>query len=88
MTARTVLYAFATDGATLKEFQARFASVVYPGATLVVEMWDVSKPNFGDAKALERTRQIRFQTKIKESGKIALSNGRAVILLKQDTSKL
>lgn len=88
MTARTVLYAFATDGATLKEFQARFANVVYPGATLVVEMWDVSKSKLGDARSSERMVDIRFRTRIKESGKIALSNGRAVIQLKQDTSKL
>lgn len=88
MTARTVLYAFATEGATLKEFQARFAHVVYPGDTLVVEMWEVRRPSSGDTKQPYQTKEIRFLTKIKDSGTVALSGGRALIQPRDDSSRL
>jgi len=55
----------------MKEFQARFASPVKPGAKLVTLIWRTGKYE-GDFE------EIRFLTKI-EGGKVCLSNGRALI---------
>ena len=88
MTARVVLSAFTTEGDALSEFQARFTSVVYPGAILVVEMWNLGYVNPANTQSAERIMEVRFCTTIKESGKKALSNGRALIKVKQETSRL
>ncbi|KIW24298.1 uncharacterized protein PV07_10025 [Cladophialophora immunda] len=87
MTAHAVLRAFDTKRVTttLKEFQARFANVVYPGETLVVQMWKMNSAAGSSEDAME----IRFLTTVRESGKIALSNGRAILLhVQQDRSRL
>lgn len=46
----------------LRSVRCRFSSPVIPGQTLTVEMWQNEK-------------QILFQAKVKETGKIAISNG-------------
>jgi len=68
VSAAAVLRTFGEDNAArFKAIKCRFASPVIPGQTLVVEMWKDS-----DSK-------IIFQTKVKETGKVAVSN--AYVLL-------
>jgi 3-hydroxyacyl-CoA dehydrogenase/3a,7a,12a-trihydroxy-5b-cholest-24-enoyl-CoA hydratase len=62
--ARAVLKAFGeNDASRLKSFRVRFANPVMPGDTLVTQMWKE-----------ERSGKIIFQTLVKSSGKVALSN--------------
>ncbi|KAL9619083.1 MAG: hypothetical protein Q9160_006259 [Pyrenula sp. 1 TL-2023] len=63
-----------SDPANMREFQARFASPVLPGAALVTRMWRVGRAEGMD----EGWEEIRFETSV-EGGKVALSNGRAVM---------
>ncbi|KIW95434.1 uncharacterized protein Z519_04018 [Cladophialophora bantiana CBS 173.52] len=88
ITAHAVLDTFGTEEAMLREFQARFTNVVYPGETLTVEMWKMSHAGSGSTGSSENTLEIRFLTKIRDSGKVALSNGRAMIQVKHDKSRL
>ncbi|MGE0545997.1 MAG: SDR family NAD(P)-dependent oxidoreductase [Kofleriaceae bacterium] len=69
---RHVISAFAPDGNAdfVKSIQARFASTVLPGETLITEMWKIS-----DTK-------IVFRTKIKERNEVAISNA-AIELFKE-----
>lgn len=68
-----VLRAFGgSDPDNFKSFEARFASPVMPGDTLQTLMWET------DADA-EGFAQIIFLTKVKETGKVVLANGRARI---------
>src|SRR5947209_6611738 len=60
-----------SDTARMKEFQARFASPVLPGNTLIVEMW---KGGNMDGDGFE---DVVFRVLVKETGKVVLSNGRA-----------
>jgi peroxisomal enoyl-CoA hydratase 2 len=59
------------DPANIKEYQARFASPVMPGDKLVTSVWRTGEVKDG-------WEEIRFETKV-EGGKVALSNGRALI---------
>lgn len=59
-----------SDPNNIKEFQARFASPVKPGDTLVTECWVVG----GDG-----WKEVRFVVKVKSTGKVVLSNGRALV---------
>jgi peroxisomal enoyl-CoA hydratase 2 len=61
-----------SDPANIKEFQARFASPVKPGDTLITEMWRT-----GEKKA-DGWEEVRFVTRVK-GGKVCLSNGRALM---------
>lgn len=65
---RGLLETFANgDQRRFKSVQLRFASPVLPGQTLVTEVWQVSP-----------TEHI-FQTRVKETGKICVSNGRFLL---------
>ena len=64
----------------LKEFQARFASPVKPGDKLATEIWRAGTIQDG-------SEEIRFCTK-SQSGKIVLSNGRALVTVTKLGSKL
>ena len=66
----------ASQPAALKSFEARFAAPVLPGQTLVTEMWDMGSQ--GGLKT------VIFTTKVQETGKLVLANGRAVL---KDASK-
>ena len=54
------------DQSKIKNFDARFSSVVFPGETHIVEMWR-------DGEV------ISFRTRIKERDVIALNNGRCLV---------
>ena len=61
--ARAVLQAFAdNDPNRLKSVQARFSRHVFPGETLITEMWQ------------ESISRIIFQTRVKERGDLAITN--------------
>jgi len=63
--ARQILDAVANgDQKKFKSIQLRFAAPVYPGETLLTEVWKVSATEF------------IFQTKVKETGKVCVNNGR------------
>ncbi|KIV80415.1 hypothetical protein PV11_07915 [Exophiala sideris] len=68
-----------SNPANIKEFQARFAAPVKPGAKIVTEMWRT-----GDIK--DGWEEIRFVTKV--NGKVVLSNGRALMKVAEGKSKL
>ena len=67
--------------ANIREYQARFASPVRPGDKLVTSAWRTGNV---DADGFE---EIRFETAI-EGGKVCLSNGRALIKVVGEKSKL
>ncbi|OJD39733.1 peroxisomal dehydratase [Diplodia corticola] len=80
-TAHGVLKRFGgSDPRNIKEFAARFASPVRPGDTLVTDMWRVG-PAEGHPAGWD---QIRFVTRVEQSGKVVLSNGRAVVKVVQE----
>ena len=59
------------DPASIREYQARFASPVRPGDKLVTRAWRTGEHE-GDWE------EVRFQTQV-EGGKVCLSNGRALM---------
>jgi len=59
-----------SDPANLRDYQARFASPVKPGDTLVMRFWRTGERDG------ERWEEVRFVTEVK-GGKVCLSNGRA-----------
>jgi len=66
--ARQILDAVAGgDQKRFKSIQLRFASPVYPGETLVTEVWKESATEF------------IFQTTVKETGKVCVNNGRFIL---------
>ncbi|OQE25253.1 hypothetical protein PENSTE_c006G02147 [Penicillium steckii] len=65
----------------IKEFQARFASPVRPGDKLTTEIW-----RMGNAQA-DGFEEIRFTTK-NQTGKVVLSNGRCLLKVVGQKSKL
>ena len=54
------------DASKLKRFDCRFSSPVYPGETIVTEMW-------------KKDKMIYFNSKVKERDKLVLKNGVSVI---------
>lgn len=66
---------------SLKSFEARFASPVLPGQTLETLMWEGNT----DADGFS---EIIFVTRVKETGKVVLANGRARIRKSSQGSKL
>jgi acyl dehydratase len=80
MSAHALLRTFANgDGTRLKEFQARFKKVVYPGDELRVEMWRTGRTEAGGEEVL-------FRTMV--GGDEVLSNGRAVLAAEGEKSRL
>jgi len=69
-----------SDPKSFKSFNARFASVVYPGDALETRMWKV-----GDTDGFD---EIRFQTTVTSDGRLALSNGLARIKRSPTSSKI
>lgn len=65
----------------LKEFQARFASPVRPGDKLTTEIWRTGDVQAGGVE------ELRFVTK-NQTGKVVLSNGRALVKVTGVKSKL
>ena len=55
------------DSKKLKKFNVRFSSPVFPGETIVTEMW-------------KKDDEIHFQSKVKERDKVVLKNGICEIL--------
>ena len=54
------------DASMLKRFDCRFSSPVYPGETIITEMW-------------KKDKMIYFNSKVKERDKLVLKNGVSVI---------
>lgn len=54
------------DASKLKRFDCRFSSPVYPGETIITEMW-------------KKDKMIYFNSKVKERDKLVLKNGVSVI---------
>ncbi|KAL9048602.1 MAG: hypothetical protein Q9162_007636 [Coniocarpon cinnabarinum] len=69
-----------SDGARLQSYEARFASPVKPGEKLVYEMWKTGRKEEG-------AEEIVFVAKT-GAGKVALSNGRALVRTEGARSKL
>ena len=69
-----------SDPSNLREFQARFASPVKPGDSLVTEAWRT-----GDFK--DGWEEVRFITRV-DGGKVVLSNGRALMKCVNEKNKL
>ncbi|KKK18205.1 hypothetical protein P175DRAFT_0435708 [Aspergillus ochraceoroseus IBT 24754] len=79
--AHAVLEAFGrSDPKNFKEFQARFASPVRPGDKLAIEMWRTGDVTDG-------FEEIRFVVN-NQKGQAVLSNGRALIKVKELDPKL
>ncbi|KAF7192213.1 putative dehydratase NIT22 [Pseudocercospora fuligena] len=70
------------DPKSIREYAARFASPVKPGDVLLTEAWRTGK------KDGEGWEDIRFTVKVKQTGKVCLSNGRAKMKVKSGDSKL
>ena len=70
-----------SDPANIKEFQCRFASPVKPGDKLVTHMWRLGNP---DRDGIE---EVRFVTLV-AGGKVCLSNGRALMRVVGEKSRL
>ncbi|HEY8517468.1 MAG TPA: MaoC/PaaZ C-terminal domain-containing protein [Candidatus Binatia bacterium] len=65
---RAILHTFCdSDPARMKDFEVRFSGVVYPGETIVSEMWQ------------ESPTRIVVQAKTKERGEVVLTNAAATI---------
>lgn len=65
---RAILHRFCgSDPARFKDFEVRFSGVVYPGETIVTEMWR------------ESPTRVIVQAKTKERGEVVLSNAAATI---------
>lgn len=71
-----------SDPNRLKEFQARFSSPVLPGDTLVIEMWRTG--NKDDKDGFE---EVLFRVTVKETGKVVLGNGRALVKIVNEETK-
>jgi len=69
-----------SDPFRFRSFNARFASVVYPGDTLETRMWRTAEKNGFEV--------IIFQTIVQSDGGIALSNGMAHIAKRRLPSKV
>ena len=54
------------DASKLKRFDCRFSSPVYPGETIITEMW-------------KKDKMIYFNSKVKERDKLVLKNGVSII---------
>jgi 3-hydroxyacyl-CoA dehydrogenase/3a,7a,12a-trihydroxy-5b-cholest-24-enoyl-CoA hydratase len=65
---RAILHRFCgSDPASMKDFEVRFSGVVYPGETIVTEMWR------------ESPTRVVVQAKTKERGEVVLSSAAATI---------
>ena len=65
---RAVLKSFCgNDPVRLKDFEARFAGVVYPGETIITEMWDANRG------------KILVQARTKERGELVISSAAATV---------
>ncbi len=68
-----VVQAFAEgDGRLLKSIRARFADSVFPGETIVTEMWKDGAPSSGSSP--DGSSRILVRAKVKERDKVVLSN--------------
>ncbi|EME88634.1 uncharacterized protein MYCFIDRAFT_149244 [Pseudocercospora fijiensis CIRAD86] len=70
------------DPGSIKEYAARFASPVKPGDVLLTEAWRMGTR---DGEGWE---DVRFTVKVKQTGKVCLSNGRAKMKIKSGSAKL
>lgn len=89
MAARAVLQAYRHRDVVLREFRARFASVVYPGDTLLVEMWTMGEVGSDTLKRVDRAIEVRVRATVREGGRVALKDAYAVLQLPgRETGKL
>jgi acyl dehydratase len=63
------------DQSALKTIYGRFVSPVYPGETLITEIWKMKQEN--------GVVTVAFQTKVKERNAIVISGGSATVLVLQ-----